>query len=129
MNFIYNDGGRADAGFKGKAGDCVVRAIAIATGEKYKNVYNMVASANKDFGFAKSARNGIHKSVSADVLKKLGFQWYSAPKFIGRKARPFDMPRGVVIAKQAHHLVAVINGVPYDTFDSTVKIIYGYWKK
>ena len=32
MNYKYNDGGRSRAGFKGKTGDCGVRAIAIATG-------------------------------------------------------------------------------------------------
>jgi hypothetical protein len=32
LDFIANDGGRAAAGFKGQAGDCVVRSIAIATG-------------------------------------------------------------------------------------------------
>ena len=34
-----NDGGRAAAGYKGKAGDCVVRSIAIATGVNYEEVY------------------------------------------------------------------------------------------
>ena len=129
MALIYNDGGRAKAGYKGKAGDCVVRAIAIATASDYKEIYNLVAAANKDFGFGKSARNGIHKQVSSYVLKNLGFKWCAAPKFVGRKARTYDMPNGIVIAKQAHHLVCVIDGIAFDTFDSTKKMVYGYWKK
>ena len=32
LKLKINDGGRAAAGFKGKAGDCVVRSIAIVTG-------------------------------------------------------------------------------------------------
>ena len=40
MEFIYDDGGRAAAGFKGKTGDCVTRAIAIATGRPYREVYD-----------------------------------------------------------------------------------------
>lgn len=31
MEFVYNDGGRKEAGFKGVAGDCVTCAIAIIT--------------------------------------------------------------------------------------------------
>ena len=31
MNWVYDDGGRNAAGFRGKAGDCVARSIAIAT--------------------------------------------------------------------------------------------------
>jgi len=38
MDFIYNDGGRVAAGYKGRAGDCVVRAIAIATQRPYQEV-------------------------------------------------------------------------------------------
>ena len=128
MNYVYNDGGRAAAGYKGKAGDCVARAITIATGGDYKTIYKKIAAANKDFGYAASARNGVHKSVSGPLLKSLGFVWHAAPKFVGRKARCSDLPAGIVIAKQAHHLVAVINGVPHDTFDSTNKMVYGYWR-
>ena len=40
MEYKFNDGGRKDAGFKGRAGDCVTRAIAIASGLPYKKVYN-----------------------------------------------------------------------------------------
>jgi hypothetical protein len=38
MTFVHDDGGRVAAGFKGHAGDCVVRAIAIATGIPYRQV-------------------------------------------------------------------------------------------
>ena len=38
--YIYDDGGRAAAGFKGTTGDCVTRAIAIATGKPYREVYD-----------------------------------------------------------------------------------------
>ena len=39
IKFKYNDGGRANAGYKGTCGDCAVRAIAIASGKPYKEVY------------------------------------------------------------------------------------------
>jgi hypothetical protein len=37
--FEFNDGGREKAGFKGGAGDCVVRSIAIAANLPYMKVY------------------------------------------------------------------------------------------
>jgi hypothetical protein len=42
MDFMYNHGGRAAAGYKGRAGDCVVRAIAIATQKPYQQVYDAI---------------------------------------------------------------------------------------
>jgi hypothetical protein len=35
LELKINDGGRAAAGYKGKAGDCVVRSIAIVTNLPY----------------------------------------------------------------------------------------------
>jgi hypothetical protein len=42
--FVQNDGGRAAAGFKGAAGDCVARAVAIASGRPYAEVYERLAA-------------------------------------------------------------------------------------
>jgi hypothetical protein len=47
MEFIFNDGGRAKAGFKGKASDCVCRSIAIATGKPYQEIYDVLADMNE----------------------------------------------------------------------------------
>jgi hypothetical protein len=143
MNFIFNDGGRSKAGYKGKAGDCGARAMAIALGIDYQTAYNELAQANKDKGFTKSARNGIYKDVYSDVLKRHGWVWHSAPKFkvlegyknsegkvlFGRKAKCSDMPSGIVIARQAGHYVAVIDGIPNDIWDCSNKMVYGYWGK
>ena len=45
----YNDGGRKSAHFKGDAGDCVVRAIAIALELTYSQVYEELKDANREF--------------------------------------------------------------------------------
>lgn len=127
--FIYSDGGRSEAGYKGRAGDCVVRAICNAMDKDYKEVYKEIATRNKVIMGKKSVRHGTPKSVSREYLKEQGWVWCSAPKFKGRKARPADLPNGMVIAKQARHLVAVWNGIPLDTFDSSKKMVYGYWIK
>lgn len=130
MVYVFNDGGKADTGRKGKSGDCVVRAIAIANNMDYETAYRMVAQEAANYGFKKSARDGIHNIVRDAVLKKLGWVWVSAPKIAGRKARCADLlAEGIVIARQARHIVAVNYGIPHDIFDSSNKMIYGYWVK
>jgi len=129
MAYIFNDGGRSTY-FTGKnAGDCVARAIAIATGMDYKLVYDTIASKNKIAYGKKSARNGVHNTIWQQYLTELGFVKCKSPKLFGRKAKPMDMPMGVVIASQSKHLVCVIDGVPHDTFDSSQKMVYNYWMK
>ena len=39
MEYVYDDGGRKEAGFRGGADDCVCRSISIATGASYLDVY------------------------------------------------------------------------------------------
>lgn len=130
MVYVINDGGKAESGRKGKSGDCVVRAIAIANDMDYETVYHMVSEEAANYGFKKSARDGIHNKVRDAVLKKLGWVWVSAPKIVGRKARCADLfDKGMVIARQARHIVAVNYGIPNDIFDSSNKMVYGYWVK
>jgi len=127
-NYQYNDGGRSKY-FKGITGDCATRAMAIALDIDYKSAYNELSEANAKSVGKKSARNGISKEDFNRVLEAHGWVWVAAPKFQGRKAYVGDMPSGRVIARMAKHLVAVIDGVAYDTFNSTRKMIYGYWEK
>lgn len=129
QNFIYNDGGRKAAGYKGNAGDCGARAIAIAFNMDYQKAYDLVACANKRHHGIKSARNGIDRHIYSNVLNSLGWVWRQAPKFDGRKAKCSDMPAGRVIARQAGHFVTIIDGVPQDTWDCSDKMVYGYWVK
>ena len=73
MTWVYDDGGRAEAGYKGSAGDCVCRAIAIATQRPYKEVYDLInalAKAERKSKLAKSsARNGVRKALGRKVME------------------------------------------------------------
>lgn len=127
--WIKNDGGRAEAGYKGIAGDCAVRAMAIALNLDYKACYKELAEAHKERTGKRTAREGIYKETYTEVLKRHGWVWHSAPKFEGRKARASDMPKGNVIVRMSKHYAAVIDGTVHDNWNSTHKMVYGYWSK
>jgi hypothetical protein len=66
MPFVKDDGGRSQAGYKGYAGDCVCRAVTIASGLPYAEVYEALAKGSRSQRKSKrtpkksaSARNGI----------------------------------------------------------------------
>ena len=139
MKFNYNDGGREAAGFKGKTGDCVCRAIAIATELPYKQVYDLINEfAKKERSAARtksSARSGVRPATSRKVLKSLGWK-FVATMGIGTGCtihlREGELPMGRIICKTSHHLVAVIDGVINDTYDCTRdgnRCVYGYYIK
>ena len=129
MNFVYDDGGKAASGRRGESGDCAVRAMAIAMERGYDECYKLLADANKATGNARSARNGVPKSVFTRVLAQHGWMWVSAPKFEGRKARYYDLPQHPTIARMAGHIAAVRGGKIYDTWDCSDKMVYGYWEE
>ena len=151
IEFINNDGGRADAGFKGEAGDCVCRAITIATGKPYAEVYAALwdglrehAETRRDRVARRIARgggkpgttprNGVSRKVYGVYLKSLG--WCFVPTMsIGSGCkvhlRADELPSGRLIVSLANHVVAVIDGVLHDTHDSSrdgTRCVYGYWK-
>jgi hypothetical protein len=135
----YNDGGRKSAGYKGQAGDCVTRAIAIATGKPYQEVYDALngLAVNERTGKRKrgksSARNGVYRSTFAKYLLSLGWKW-NPTMAIGQGCKVHlkenELPRGNLIVSVSHHMVAVVNGIIHDTHDPSrdgTRCVYGYW--
>jgi len=139
MKFQYNDGGRATAGYKGRAGDCVCRSIAIITGKPYQEVYDALNGfvKSKSTGnltrYRSSARNSISKRTTKRYLVSLGFEWFPT-MFIGQgckvHVRAEELPPGHLIVSTSRHITAVIDGVLHDTYDcsrNATRCVYGYY--
>lgn len=147
LKYEYNDGGRSEH-FKGNAGDCVVRAIAIASGLPYMKVYldlkhnnSLYAESHRDRVAKRiqkkgtSARDGSNKKVYRDYILSLGFEWIPTMQ-IGSGCyvhlNEGELPMGTIIARVSRHLVAVVGGVMQDTHDPSrggSRCVYGYYKK
>lgn len=157
MRFQYDDGGRAAAGFKGSAGDCVVRAIAIASGRPYQEVYDDLFVLNRRAGGRKgnpkrcSPRDG---NTSTKTIRRylagLGWRWVPTME-IGSGCKVHltesDLPTGRLVVRLSKHLTAVVDGVIHDTYDpqrfafdgltedekiegvGASRCVYGYWTK
>lgn len=133
IDYIYNDGGRQDAGFRGEAGDCVVRAIAIAGELDYQMVYDTMANEMKANGYAKSGNNYVTndrnrktprkrgqlnaKKVQEKVLVEFGFNKVK----MGNGCKPTYSEafreHGTCIVSTSHHMAALKNGALQDLFD------------
>jgi|TARA_Y100000310_G_scaffold68013_1_gene63357 hypothetical protein len=144
MNAIkttFNDGGRKDAGYNGKTGDCGTRAIAIACGIPYQKVYDMVIEYAKKERTGKRKkgishpRTGIYVNTMKKILADLGWKW-KATMGIGTGCtvhlNPDELPSGNIICRVSKHYVAVIDGMINDTHDcsrNANRCVYGYWYK
>lgn len=147
LPFVPDDGGRAAAGFRGSAGDCVARAIAITTGRPYREVYDRLAAGmgaqrrskrqvRKGQRQAASAREGVSTSRAwfRAYMAELGFTWQPAMG-IGTGCqvhlRAGEVPEGRCIAVVSRHYVALVGGVIRDTHDPSrggARCVYGFWR-
>lgn len=139
MKFVVSDGGRAASGFKGDTGDCGVRAISIATGLPYGDVYKAINSMAKleRTGRRKrgisSARTGVYRTTMHRYMDSIGWRW-KPTMHIGSgctvHVRDGELPMGRLILNLSRHYCAVINGVIHDTSDPSrdgTRCVYGYW--
>lgn len=127
--FTFSDGGRAAAGFRGTARDCVCRAIAIASGRPYAEIYARLAEENgkqrKRYTAKKNvatAREGIHtrRKWFRDYMRELGFEW-TPTMLIGSGCvvhlDAAELPPGRLVVAVSRHYCAMIDGVVFDTHD------------
>lgn len=148
LGFHLNDGGREAAGFKGGAGDCVVRAISIAAQLPYIQVYEDLRLANAAYAEERndklarrltakgsSPRNGNHRNVFHDYILSHGFDWVPTMK-VGAGCQVHllanELPTGRLIVKVSKHLSAVIDGIIEDTHNPSrggSRCVYGYYIK
>jgi hypothetical protein len=148
--FVYDDGGRAAAGFTGKTGDCACRAIAIATGKPYREVYDGLNGLCtllrlNQYRRAVGSETGIPDEVIHLYLSPLGWQWTStddhathpylstgrwnpASTKVARLHR-WDLPTGRLVVVVRKHLVAVIDHVVHDNGEHWRgrRVVHGYY--
>lgn len=134
---VITDGGRAAAGFSvaNDAGDCVTRAIAIATELPYGVVYDALAGIAADMGKPRTARDGVARPVYDRYLALLGWTW-TPTMHVGSGCtvhlRAAELPAGRLIVRLSKHVVAVVNGVVHDNHDPRrdgTRCVYGYWTR
>lgn len=146
--FRRTDGGRAAAGYRGEARDCVTRAVAIAADRPYREVYERLAAGHaaqrSSTGAVRvtacgrrTAREGIdtRRRWFRDYMAELGFEW-TPTMAVGAGTTVHltaaELPPGRLVVRVSKHCVAVIDGVVHDTHDPRrggTRCVYGYWRR
>lgn len=108
-------------------GDCTVRAISKATGQRWEDVYMDLC--DKGFELADMPSSN---AVWGAYLHDIGFKRYAIPDnlinyTVGEFAK--DNPKGTYILALSGHVVCVSDGVVYDAWDSSNENVVFYWKE
>ena len=109
-------------------GDCVVRAIALATGDNWDKTYiglSILGFLHKDVFTS--------NSVWGAYLMQNGFERYAIPNTCPECYSISDFaaehPEGLYVLATGTHVVTVIDGTIYDTWPSGDQVPQFYWKR
>jgi hypothetical protein len=109
-------------------GDCVIRAVSLALGESWQDVYSDITV--KGFILADMPSSD---AVWGSYIRGKGFKTRVLPDTCPAcyTLREFceDHPKGTYIVKLDNHVVTVIDGDYYDTWDSGDLIPIFYYTK
>lgn len=107
--------------------DCVIRAIAIATGDSWLNVYDAICETGREEFNMPSAN-----AVWGKYLYRLGFEPFllpdACPTCVTVKAFCKMYPHGTYIIGTGSHAVAVIDGDYFDSWDSGQETPSYFWR-
>lgn len=115
---------------KGKStSDCVVRAIAIATGKSWEEVYNVLCETGRRMCMMPNS-----KGVYADYLESIGWLKNKMPRHAsGTRFKVSELAdtyrRATMIVEVCGHLTVISDCMLTDTWNCGKKCVYNYYTK
>ena len=109
--------------------DCTIRALTKALNMSWDEAYDTLAEHGRELG------DMMHKNwVWGDLLLKNGYSRYAVPNTCPRCYTVSDFandhPSGMYVLCSGEHVVVLISGDWYDTWDSGDEVvIFYYWRK
>lgn len=115
---------------KKRTGDCVIRAIALATNSSWEYIYRELT----EYGIKKGLMLNDCKNWKA-YLKRIGYELQKMPRRKDRTRYTLEefcneiaKEENIYIVKLARHLTVVKNRAVIDTWDCSNRYVGNYWK-
>lgn len=127
--FCYYQPNKKD--LKDKVGDCQIRALAKVLSLSWVEAFDLTIPICRELQTYTIFDCDLAKTKEA--MEKLGFKYTGISNRKGTKRPTIDSfakdhPIGKYVVTVAHHVVAVVDGKYYDTWDSGYKSMYGYYE-
>lgn len=120
-----------DKDIRDNYGDCTIRALSKAKGVSWLEAFDMMIPICRD----EQTSNifDVPPKKRENLLNRLGFEYNGISNKKGAKRPTVDEfarthPSGTYIATVSHHVVAIVDGTYYDTWDCGSRSLYGFYK-
>ena len=114
---------------KKKACDCVVRSIMKVENLSWEEAYDALCVIGRKMKRMPNEREVITKMLELRGYERVGFKTEKGVK----KPTVYDFaeqhPTGIYVASVTGHVVAIVNGRYYDSWDCGDSTIFSYWHK
>lgn len=126
-NYKYYQPNKKD--LKDEYGDCVIRSLTKAVNLDWIEVFEELVPYARELQCMPNSKACYEK-----YLKDKGFTYTGISNKKGTKRPTVDSfakahKSGTYVLIVANHLVSVVDGIYYDTWDSGEKSMYGYWER
>ena len=145
INWIYDDGGYSESGFRAKHGNGVIIAIAIVTGAGYRKIYDDIST--RQYRFVRNTRSkrieekggaisevGVWPQVTKAYLQEIEWEWtptMSVGSGCVMHMSYEELPdEPVMLLSISRSLAAIQHGnvhAPWDPSRDGTRCVYGVW--
>lgn len=108
-------------------GDCVIRALTKALSLEWLQVFDEMQPISREMQVPFNCKPCYEQYILSKGFKYFGISNAKGTKRPTVESFAKNNSDGVYILRVAHHLVTVVDGYYYDTWDSGSKSLYGYW--
>ena len=110
-----------------QTGDCVIRALAIATGQSWRDTYRQLCDLGERYADLPNSN-----MIWNMFLRRRGAKQFllpeNCPECITVQAFCERYPEGIYVIGTGDHAICVIDGDWYDTFDSGTEVPGYFWR-
>lgn len=101
--------------------DCTIRALSVAEDISWDKAYDLLSDSARELGLMQSDVNAIEEYLDMRY-DRVPIYEDTVGEFIKNN------PRGTYLITMPGHITVLKNGINYDTFDSSKRIIWSAWR-
>lgn len=101
--------------------DCTIRALSVAESISWDEAYDLLSDSARSLGLMQSDINAIEEYLDLRY-RPIPIYEETVGEFIN------NHPKGIYLITMPGHITVLKNGINYDTFDSSKRIIWGAWQ-